>query len=484
MPILTDQEFIIDIGPQGTFRNSGNYQTVPADVDAIFAKFEAEGIQKIALYFHGGLVSETSGLKGARDIRQHIENGGCYPVCFVWETGLLETIGTNLAKISETKLFNKLLKLLLKKVTEKLGYDTPLGRGVPRGGLTDAQINLELSKPVPFADYTKTAPPENSRTAINTEALAARRFMLQTELSAELSGTITVDPDFQALIRDTRLTVANDDGGGSRGIISSVNFISHVVKVAYRIITRFLDHRDHDLYPTIVEEILREFYVAELGAWVWKMMKDKSDGMWTDNTDRSGPDQYAGRYFLDKLAAYKATHPEVTVDLIGHSAGSIAICNLFKHTAAHTQPFAYNHVIFMAPAVRIDLFKTEMLAFPGRYRDIRIFTMNDYYECRDIMVPFFYTHSLLYLISGALEDEGISYDAYILGLERHIGYLVPYAIPDLQGTHDYLYMAALNRVSFSVFGGTDQGLETQARKHGEFHGDAATLRSMTFILNK
>ena len=481
MQNLVDKDFIINVGPQGTFRPSGKYQTIPEDIDQMFERFEREKTRKIALYFHGGLVNETSGLASARQISLPILSADCQPVCFVWETGLFETIGTNLSKISETKLFHKLLKLLLRKVTEKLGFDTVLGRGAAGPGLTDLEIEAELAKPVPFAEYNQIGNHPGARSAVNLEYLA-QVYDLQNQLNEELAAELVKDPELELLAETSGLSVSTNDNGQGRGILTSFNFLSHIVKIAYRIITRFIKKRDHNLYPTVVEEILRELYVSELGAWVWKMMKGKANDMWTENTGRQDLDQYAARYFLDKLAAYKEKFSQTEISLIGHSAGSIVICHLLKHTARLHQPFNYNHIILMAPACRIDLFAAEILSRSNSYQDIRIFTMSDEYECRDIMIPFIYTHSLLYLISGALEDEGESADAYILGLERHIRYQLPYNITDLQPCHDYLYLNGLNRVSYSVYTGTTEGLETAAQKHGDFDDDVPTLRSITHIL--
>jgi len=481
---VPDRDYIIDVGPQGTFNNSGNYQTIPKDIDDMFVAFEAAGVRKIAIYFHGGLVNETSGMESARQIYAPIKAAGCAPVCFVWETGLMETISTNLSKISETKLYNKLLKLLLKKVIEKLGFDSPLGRGTPAPVPEDEQVEAELRKPVPFAEYNRSTPEAFSRSAVNVRNLEANTQDLEALLNGEISREVMTDSEFMTIIANSKVSVVTGQQAlMARGPISLFDFIAHAAKIAYRVITRFIAHRDHDLYPTIVEEILREFYIAELGAWVWQMMKEKAGGMWQSNESRNGLDRYAGRYFLDRLADFKARYPETTISLVGHSAGSIAICNLLKYIDALLHRFSYDHIIFMAPACRIELFNAEMLQHRERYKDIRIFTMTNDNECKDNMVPFFYTHSLLYLISGILEDEGQSPDgdAYILGLQRHIAFLMPYNISDLGPLHEYLYK--LDRVSFSVCDSPTLGLDTTALSHGAFHNDPATVTSMTYFLS-
>ena len=106
MPELQDQDFIVDVGPHSTFNRSGEYQTLPEHIDAMFQAFEERGAKKIAVYFHGGLVSEKNGLASARQMAPRLATADYAPVCFVWETGLIETVTTNLSKISGTKLYD------------------------------------------------------------------------------------------------------------------------------------------------------------------------------------------------------------------------------------------------------------------------------------------------------------------------------------------------------------------------------------------
>ena len=486
MENLPDQDYIINVGPGGTFHKSGKYQTIPSEIDAIFQNFENVQAKKIAVYFHGGLVNEKRGLETVRKVQPYLSEAGTVPVCFVWETGLLETIGTNLSKISETKLFNKMVRALLKKLSGRLGFDSVDGRGIAGVELSDAEIELELAKAHPFREYETNVPGGNGRSAVNLETLAGSGVYLEVELRKEFTILVDKDEEFKEAIQENKLTIdGTGRSTGARGFISIATFIAHLAKIAVRVISRFISKRDHDFYPTIVEEVLRQFYIAELGAWVWKSMKDKSSEMWKSNEGREGLNQFAGRYFLDRLAVYKEKYPEVTIDLIGHSAGSIAICNLLGYTASLQKSFSYNHIIFLAPACRIELFKKEILYYPARYRDVRIFTMSDAYECEDRMIPYFYTHSLLYLISGILEDEGDSYDAYILGLQRHITSARPYDTDDLKDIQNYLGEADSFRVSYSKSqDGTSSWLFTNSISHSDFDDDPDTLASVQYFLKQ
>jgi hypothetical protein len=477
---MEEKDFIINVGPQGTFKPSGSYQSIPADIDAMFSRYENDGVKKITLFFHGGLVDEKTGLATAIKMGKHFSSIGQTPICFVWETGLMETVTSNIGKVSETKLFGKLIKILVKKLSEKLGFDLAEGRGAGVS-LTNNQIEVELSRKIPFENYTQTNLVTKGRGADASANLPIKSEDLEGEFKFEIES----DFELIAIIGESKLTVPTNGGGQSRGIISTALLINHVAKIAFRVITRFVRKRDHDLYPTIIEELLRELYIAELGAWVWNNMKVKSSDMWKDNSGISGINLYAGRFLFDKLSDYHKRHPDVQVNLVGHSAGSIAICNLFKMSASSYPNLIYDNIIFMAPACRISLFRDEIVKHQNCFKTFRMFTMTDKNEKHDLLVPYFYTHSLLYLISGILEDEGSDFDSYILGLERNIKATPPYdSVNEIVEANKFLYAAGKNRIAFSQTDGTTpEGLRTQSLSHGGFDDDDATINSIKFMLS-
>lgn len=93
---------------QGRFSDDGRFATSPGDIDAIFQQHipawmaETKGPLKIVFWAHGGLVSESSALqRAAIQVPWWLENG-VYPIYFVWETGLFETLG-QLLRASQQK---------------------------------------------------------------------------------------------------------------------------------------------------------------------------------------------------------------------------------------------------------------------------------------------------------------------------------------------------------------------------------------------
>lgn len=93
---------------QGKFSTDGLMTTTSGDIDALFqehlprwagAHAQQDDPVRIVLFSHGGLVKESSGLAGASKACAWWLRNGVYPIFFIWETGLFETIGDLLMKI-------------------------------------------------------------------------------------------------------------------------------------------------------------------------------------------------------------------------------------------------------------------------------------------------------------------------------------------------------------------------------------------------
>src|ERR1041384_2160127 len=72
------------------------------------------------IHIHGGLVNKSSGLAGAQRLDAYYRAAGTLPLFFVWESGPWETVRNNWKEIFDEKLFQALLKRLLKHARGKL----------------------------------------------------------------------------------------------------------------------------------------------------------------------------------------------------------------------------------------------------------------------------------------------------------------------------------------------------------------------------
>ena len=88
---------------EGTLSDGGDFETTEADVRAIFEEHVPAALKRarragrplhVVFYAHGGLVKEGPALELAYShVQWWTQRPDVYPVYFVWETGLLQTIG-------------------------------------------------------------------------------------------------------------------------------------------------------------------------------------------------------------------------------------------------------------------------------------------------------------------------------------------------------------------------------------------------------
>jgi len=402
-------------------------------------------------------------------------------VTFIWETGLLETLSRNLMQISDTELFKQLLRYVFRQLTKRLGADIS-GRGAGEP-MTMEEIEEELSRIDSFAGFEAFA--RSGAETIDETDLELALGDMEIEYLLELQGDIDLNTgDFSSFVGDVTLDPAIEqemrdvDGRG----VSLFLVAKHLAKITYRVLKRYVGKRDHGLYPTVVEEVLREFYLADFGAWTWGRMKDVATEMWLPNGPVLDENAHPGSYFLEKLQAHMAAHPDFTLDLIGHSAGSIAICHMLRAAAvAGTLPPIRN-IVFLAPACRTRLMHAEILSHPERYERFRMFTMSDAYEQKDQLVEKLYTRSLLYFISGVLEDET---DTPIAGMERFWTASAPFDDTYLVETANWLGQVEEDRAVLAVTPvDAPEGLKSASRKHGLFDNDGPTLASLTHMISQ
>jgi hypothetical protein len=240
---------------------------------------------------------------------------------------------------------------------------------------------------------------------------------------------------------------------------------------------RYREKRDHGFAPTVIEETLRALHLHKLLQFFWDRIKEKADAMFRTNEGKTGDDQYAGTYVLDKLACLLRNHPKLTIDLVGQSAGAIAICQLIAASAARYE-LHFRNIIFLAPACTTELFVTEIASKRERFKQFRMFALPDSLETQDSFAGI-YPHSLLYFISGVLEAYS---DFSIVGMERFLSNKPPYEDPELNDAHNFLLESGQNRLVLSGATNQGEGLNCTAKNHHDFSTDPATRTSVVDIL--
>jgi pimeloyl-ACP methyl ester carboxylesterase len=470
-------EHVLNMNSDGTFKPSGEARTSPADVDRMLERATATG--KVAIHFHGGLVSEGRGLEIAERLVPVYERGGAYPITVVWETGLRETVERNLATVNQTQLFNKLVDYAIRHAAKWLGAS--VGARGPGELMPLSEVHAARTSD---ADLEQMDVRARGAGGVQSEAdVDAVQPDIELEVQADLEG----DPELPALLEPGAPDREPLDDGlleeldveGQRGVLSTVTVTRVVVRVVARTLKRFVAHRDHGVIPTVVEEVLREAYLANVGAWIWSRMKAAAHDMWTPNAGPVGDSSHAGAYLLDGLAARQAERPDLQVDLIGHSAGAIAIAHLLEAAAQRHPDFRVRHLVLLAPAASAEVFQRGMMANQGRFETFRMFVMEDALECKDRLVPGVYPRSLLYLISGILDGEA---DAPVVGLRRHTSGEAPYDHEPLVDVSRFLAEPEHRLVLAKTLDDAGEGLRSWSTRHGDFDNDERTLASLTAIV--
>lgn len=481
MPEPIPPHHFVNIGPDGTFKPSGAVQTGPEDVDAILEGVRSHAPGKVAIHFHGGLVKEAKGLALAGRIIPTYEQAGAYPITVVWETGLIETVTRNLDTVNKTKLFNKLVNYAIRHAAKWLGAS--VGAKGPGQPMSMAEIEAARASDGEMQQMDVSA---KGAGGVQTEADVEA---IEPEIELEVQADLEADPEIATLLEtDGPDRQAIDDGvledvdaDGQKGVLSTVTAAKIVVRVVSKTLKRFTSNRDHGVIPTVVEEVLREAYLAQVGEWIWSGMKTAAEDMWKPNGGPIDQSSHAGTYLLEGLAKLQAERPDLKIDLIGHSAGSIAIAHMLGAAADRHPEFHVRNLILLAPAASADVFERGIRANEALFDAFRMFTMEDALECKDHLVRGVYPRSLLYLISGILDGEA---DSPVVGLRRHTDGRAPYDGAPFIQVSQFLAQPENRLVLSKTRDDAGEGLRTSSARHGDFDDDAHTLASLTAIIAK
>jgi hypothetical protein len=455
MPIDRAQNFV-NFASSGRLQPSGDLSTTPDQLAALFDHIRESGKPSLTIYFHGGLVSEEKGLQLLNHLYAEIEaDFDSYPLFFLWESGWLEVLQSELQEIQrDGRLFDIILPKLLKyaaRLARQLAVGTeesfiemdeaaPLTRELE-------QERLSLLTPAAFTALDAMLPGGETAVSLDTataaaaltadleddteanQILAAILAAGAEESTEESFGKPTQAQDFLSadLLAELRAQTAaaasvTGEGGEEEAFITAASAWGFAGKVLVAIGRRFARGTHHGFLATVLEELYRHLYLDKIGRFLWDGMKQSAANAYADNP--AGPataDFHGGALFLELLRDHIATHGPLKINLIGHSAGSIHICHFVQKAAALLEPeFRFENVIFLAPACDFDLFVNSIVRHEAQINTFRLFTMDDERERADTLVPllpFIYPHSILYLVSGLLEQVP---DRPLLGLARHL----------------------------------------------------------------
>jgi hypothetical protein len=216
-----------------------------------------------------------------------------------------------------------------------------------------------------------------------------------------------------------------------------------------------------------------ERFARPLARPLWDDMKDYA--LKSSAVDAGGGEAGGARIFAQALGTLLANPPDgkpITLHPVGHSAGAIFHSHFVPMLIDGSM--AVDSLAFLAPAVRIDLFKQMLVPHlaSAKVRRFEMYTMDEEAEKDDDLIEPLgipvYGKSLLYLVSNAFEPE--TKKAAILGLDERFR-----TDPEITGLFK---PAGTHSLEFSHAKGKPHNPATHARMHGCFDNDDATMRSV------
>lgn len=514
-------------------RIGGRADTTPQDVDDIVDALRQDPRKHLLLHFHGGLVSKVDGLAIAAkltDVYSPTTSTGSYPVFFVWESGVWETIRNNFTELADEPVFKQLLRKVLQYALEHIGANDPLGTGrsMAPGSLgsraleTTEALDAFWASPekstIPFRGFDAIASSVQSRGALTT--VSEREIEADLETDDTFLDALATLPDLPTKTRsmfahrpatERRSSFAEaissefSTSASTRGLVELVKVAMFLARVLKGVLTRYGSGRDHGLYATCIEELVRGFRFggSALNEWgkalEWnRMKKDTADAFGPD------PDVHAGTALLARLKRSIANGLQLNrITLVGHSTGAIYIANWLAASTAFLPKEMNQDVVFLAPAITHDEFVAMLKACRNRIGKFRMFAMKDALE-RDDQVwgqddelkgggdwrRFIYPSSLLYLVSGILESrrepDGTLIDqpdTPLLGMERFFADSKTYPdaeFPAIKETRAWL-TSVTNSMVWSRCTGQMLGLNCESTDHGAFDDNELTIQSLRHI---
>jgi hypothetical protein len=201
-----------------------------------------------------------------------------------------------------------------------------------------------------------------------------------------------------------------------------------------------------------------EKLLATPGTAIWSEMKQNADAI--SNTAAGGGMKL---YQACRQSPYFADLSKVRLHLVGHSAGAILHSHVVDRLGG--KGWKFESVNFMAPAVRVDLFKKTVVPAitSGQVKHFNQFHLSDDMEqkdptCKPILG---YSRSLLYLVSQSLEQ---GQKTPILGMEK------------------YFNNAIASKNLPNVYTWSAPGKESKSTTHGGFDDDQVTMASVIALM--
>jgi hypothetical protein len=368
----------------------------------------------IAIHFHGGLVDQETARQAAERLAPEYAASGATPIFVIWQTGLLETLKNNWKDVFSKEFFEGILERVLQFLVGKTEQPSGAKTGTIQLPHPD-EVRDEIAKRDKGIEPYGNLDPDNlDENLSKAEKLQFEKAIQKDAGLTKSANDVLKQADEQQFEREFRDTIREQRTAASTGAKSvAVTLATGVaVKALMGALRRFNRGRGHGLYPTAVEEVAKAIFAADVfGRFAWNSMKKDAKDAFGE-----GDDRYGGSALLSEIERLWADGVRPRLVLVGHSAGSIFACEMLMAAAKRKLSAAIKfEVVLLAPACTFALFDNMLTLAPDRIAGFRCFAMSEKFEQKDEVLGKVYPRSLLYLVSGALEETA---DEPILGMQR------------------------------------------------------------------
>jgi hypothetical protein len=396
----------------------------------------------LVLHIHGGLVTPESGIESARILAASYSRALGHPAFLVWDSGFLAALQAEV-----TDPVGRMLQSFADVIVD-----------VRRDPVEGCQAVLTA------LEQRITAHPELIARAVAVRIAGPIPPGQERSIRSAFAGRLD-SPGYATLFQGVGLTLPQ-------------RLAAVLADVYDQVGARERSGRMHGAWQSIQEELIRKL---RIGAAVWAGMRADMAAAF-DADDRA-----VGTVLAQGLAARATDGRLQRLTVVAHSAGSVMACALLDALSGVALDI---DVVFLAPAVSHARFYDTLRRHGHQasgLRRFRMFTMRDELERADTVIHDrfeFYQHSLLYLISGALETVP---DRPLLGMERFLLAELDPALSHGERAHrDAIaeFLAAFGTAGDSglVLATTAPearpGERSAATSHGDFIRDPDTLASI------
>ncbi len=374
----------------------------------------------ILLYFHGGLsgdsyMREDLGPDIMASLFTEKNLNGLHPVFINYEVSPFQS--ENLLDILKNSAFAKLKRIIKQRLNEESNKSQSSvrffseDRNAEQSAALSILIYQGLEKGIEFSNEVRSE--EDYEVYLS-------KILTDEETLKNVAENVVQDSAIRASANQFEVLASNQNTEDLQPLLNKGFLTLSGAKAIARALARFALTLNHEIVPTITEEVLRELTL--LGAigvedalqTHWKTVKRHSEECWEPNTN--------GNTLISALLEKKKKDSQYTISVISHSAGSLVIGKLLESISQFdgmNRENAIDNSVLVVPAISAEWFQHSFIRYENVIKKLRVYPLTDEYEKKDSLIPALYPASLLYGVSGIGEPKGFGDKA--LMIQRHMG---------------------------------------------------------------